>query len=153
MSKKGSLKKNNTSLTKKQIEKVWFLDWSSGSLTLNTTNPWKLFERQRKKQQIQALLHRRTPCLRRTCSVCYDMFCRNTFDIFSPFGPKLRSHFQEPKHTLRLGQVKTIILTESAISCFLSRSLSQWKRQIMLRKMVQVEVSNDTTWMGDSFTE
>lgn len=54
----------------------------------------------------------------------YDMFYRNTFDILSPLGMKLCSHFQEPKHTLLLLEVKTIILSESAICRFLSYSMS-----------------------------
>lgn len=58
----------------------------------------------------------------------YDTFCRNTFDILTPLGMKLHSYIQEPKHTLLLlEEVKTIILFESAICCFLSYSLSQWK--------------------------
>lgn len=56
-----------------------------------------------------------------------DTFYRNTFDILPPLGMKLCSHFQEPKHTLLLVEVKTIMLSESVICHFLSYSLSQWK--------------------------
>lgn len=63
--------KKTKSLNQKQIEKWWFLG-HSGSLTLgvNTANIWKFFEKQREKQQIEALPHREIQCLTRTSSIC-----------------------------------------------------------------------------------
>lgn len=110
--------------------KLWFLDKSSGSLTLGVFRCSLKGKRRSSKYSYchSGGLNALEEPVQFACSS--DTFCRNTYDILPPLSMKLCSHFQEPKHTLLL-EVTTIILSESAMCHFLSYSLSQWKSRII----------------------